>query len=87
MVALYEIIMTRSLTVVAPLLYSLHDGQELPIICVIVVFRTCAFSRVEVDRFPNSETVILVDHAGYGKAACIRLSNHQLCRVKMVYNW
>jgi hypothetical protein len=65
MVALYEDLVIRSLEGVAPLLHCLHDGQELPIVRVVVLFGTCAFSRVEVDRFDNPETVILVENARY----------------------
>jgi len=84
MVALYENHMIRSLKVVTPLLHSLHDGQELSTIRVVVLFGTCAFSRVEVDRTENPETVILVENARYGEAACIGQQNNQRCRVKMV---
>jgi hypothetical protein len=87
MVALYEDLMVRSLEVVAPLLQSLHDGQELSIVRVVVLFGTCAFPRVEVDWSENPETVILVENAGYGQAACIGLQNNRLCRVEMVENW
>jgi hypothetical protein len=68
MVAMYEDLMIRSLEVVARLLHSLHDGQELPIVHVVVLFGTSAFSRVEVNRSGNRETVILVENAGYGEA-------------------
>jgi len=61
--------MTQSLEVVAPLLLSLHDGQELPSIRVVVLFGTSAFSRVEVKRSENPESIILVENAGYGEAA------------------
>jgi hypothetical protein len=87
MVALYEDIVIRSLEVVAPLLHSRHDGQELLIVRVLVLFGTCAFWRVEVDWSVNPETVILVENAGYGEAACIGLRNNRLCQVKMVENW
>jgi len=87
MVALYEDLMIRSLEVVAPLHHSLHDGQELPIVRVVVLFGTCAFLRVEVDRSENPETVILVENAGYREAASIGLQNNQLCLIEMVENW
>jgi len=87
MVALYENLMIRSLEVVAPLLHSLYARQELPNVRVGVLFGTCAFSRVEVDRSENPETVVRVENAGYGEAACIGLQNNQLCRVEMVENW
>jgi hypothetical protein len=60
MVALYEDLMIHSLEVVAPLLHSPHDGQELLIVHVVVLFGTCAFSRVELDRSDIPETVISV---------------------------
>ena len=87
MVALYEDLMTRSLEVVAPLLHSLHNGQEFPIVRIVVLFGTCAFSREEVDWSVNPETVILVENASYGEATCIGLKNNRLCRVEMVENW
>jgi len=87
MVALYGDLMIRSLEVVAPLVDGLHDGQELPIVCVTVLFGTCAFWRVEVDRSENPETVILVQNTGYGEDVCIGLQNNQLCRVGMVETW
>jgi hypothetical protein len=71
--------MICSRKVVAPLLHSLPDGQELLIVHVIVLFCACIFSRVEVDRFENPETVILVENAKYGRAACIGLQNNRLC--------
>jgi len=79
MVALYEDLMIRSLEVVVPLLQSLHNGQELPIVRVVVLFGTYSFSRVDVDRSENTETVTVVENAGYGKAACISLQNNRLC--------
>ena len=48
MVELYEYHMIHSLAAVAPLRYSLNNGQELPIKCVIVLIGTCAFPRLEV---------------------------------------
>jgi len=87
MVALYEDLMIRSLQVVAPLLHSLHDGLDLPIVRVVVLFGTCPFWSVEVDRSENPETVILVEKPVYGEAACIALQNNQLCQIKMVENW
>jgi len=87
MVALYEDLIIRSLEVLAPLLDSLQDGQELPIVRVVVLFGTCAFSRVEVDRSENLETVILVENAGSGEATCIALQNNRLCRIEMVEDW
>ena len=87
MFALNEDHMIRSLEVVAPLLLSLHDGQELPMVCVVVLFGTCAFSRVEVDQSGNPENVILVENASYGETACIGLQNDWLCRIEMVENW
>jgi len=87
MVALYEDLMIRSLEVVAPLLHSLHDGQELPIVHVLVLFGTCGFSRAEVDWSENPETVILVVNAGYGEATCVGLQNNRLWRIEMVQNW
>jgi len=79
--------MIRSLEVEAPLLHSLHNGQEIPIVCVVVLFGTCAFSRVEVYRSENPKTVILVENVGYGEAACIGLHNNRLCRIEIVEDW
>jgi hypothetical protein len=87
MVSLFEDLMIRSIQVVVPLLQSLHDGQELPILRVIVLFRTCAFSRVEVDFSDNAETVILVKNSGYSEGACISLQNNRLCGIEIVENW
>jgi hypothetical protein len=67
MVALYEDLMIRSRKVVAPLVDSLHNRQEVPIVRVVVLLGTCACSRVEVGRSENSETVILVENAGLAK--------------------
>jgi len=87
MVALYEDIMICSLQIVAPLFHSLDDGQELPIVRVVVLFSICALSRIEVDCSENPETVILVKNAGYGEAACIGLQNNLPCQVEIVENW
>jgi len=84
MVVLYEDLMIHSLKVVAPLLHSPHDGQDFPIVSVVVLFSTFAFSRVEVDRSENPETVIPVENASHGETACIGLQNNRLCRVEMV---
>jgi hypothetical protein len=43
MVALCEDLLIGSLQIVAPLLHSLYDAQELPIVHVIVLFGTSAF--------------------------------------------
>ena len=77
MVALYEDLMIHSLQVVTPLLQSLHDGQELQIISVVVLLGTWAFSEVEADWFENSETIILVENTGDGEAAYIGLQRNQ----------
>lgn len=78
--------MIYSLAVVAPLLCGLHNGQELLIVSVVVLLSTCAFSTLNVEQFENLKTVILVEYAGYGKAACIGLQNTRLCQVEMVQN-
>jgi hypothetical protein len=75
--------MIRSLKVVAPFLDSLHERQELPIVRIVVLFGTCAFSTIEVDCSENPETVILVENSGCGEAACIGLPNKWLCRIEM----
>jgi hypothetical protein len=82
MVALYEDLMIGSLEGVAPLLHRLHDGQEHPIVHVVVLFATCAFSTVSVDHSENPKTIILIENAGYGKAACIGQQNNQLSSAK-----
>jgi hypothetical protein len=87
MVALYKDLMIRTLEVVAPWVHSLHDGQELQIVYVIVRFGTSAFSRVEVDLCENPETFLLVENAGYCQTACIGLQNNRLCRVVTVEIW
>ena len=79
MVTFYHDLMIRFLEVVVPLLYSLHHDQEHPIIYVMVQFGTCRFLRVDVDRSENRETLILVENAGYGEAACISQQNNRLC--------
>jgi len=87
MVTLYKDIMISPHEVVAPLLHSLHDGQELPIVSVVVLFGTCAFSRVEVDQSENRKTVVLVENSGYGVAACVGLQNNWLGQVEVDENW
>jgi len=82
--ACYEDLMIRSLEVVTPLLHVLNNGQQLQIVCVVVLFGTWAYSRVEVDLAENSETVVLVENPGYGKAASIALQNNLLCLIEMV---
>jgi hypothetical protein len=80
-------LLVRSLDVVAPLIQCLHDGQELLIVHVVVLFRTCAFPRVEVEWSENPETVIIVENADYPEAASIGLLHNRLSRVEMVANW
>ena len=78
--------MISSLEVVAPLLHSLHAVQEIPIVCILVLFGICALLRVKVEWFENPKTVIRVEDARYGEAASIGLQNNALCLVKMVEN-
>jgi len=66
MVALYKDLVIRSLEVVTPLLHSLHNGQEVPIARVAVLFGTRAYSGGEVDWSENAETFVLVENAGSG---------------------
>jgi len=63
----------RALQVVTPLDHSLQDGIFLLIVHVVALLCTWAFSRVEVDRAENPQTVVQVENAGYGEAACIGL--------------
>jgi hypothetical protein len=78
--------MIRSLKGVAPLLHSCNDCQECPIIRAIVLFGTCAFSKLEVDQTENPKTDILVENADYGKAACISMQNIWLRHLEIVEN-
>jgi hypothetical protein len=75
---LYEDYIFHSIEVLAPLLLSLHDGQELPIVHVVVLLSTYSYNRVEVDRFENPKSVLLVENAGYGHSACICRQNNRL---------
>ena len=77
MIAMYEDLMIWSLEVVVPLLHSVHNGQDLPIVRVVVLFGTLEISAVEVDRSENPENIVLVENAGNGEAACISLQNNQ----------
>jgi hypothetical protein len=58
MVALYVDLMIRFLEVVAPLLPSLHNGQELPMVRGVVLFGTWAFSSIDVDRSVRALTTV-----------------------------
>jgi hypothetical protein len=86
MVTLYEDLMVRSIEGVAPLNDSLHNGEELPIVHVVVLFGTCAFPILEVDWSENPETVMLVENAGCGEAAYIVLQTNRHCQVEIVEN-
>jgi hypothetical protein len=51
---------------------------------VVVLFVRGAFSRVEVYRSENGETVVLVEYTGDCEAAFVRLEDDRLCRVEML---
>jgi hypothetical protein len=48
-VALYQDLVICPLEVVSPLLHRLHDREEFPIVRVVVLFGSGAFSRLEID--------------------------------------
>jgi len=51
---------------------------------VVVLFGIGAFSRVEVDRWEDPESVELIENAGDCEAAGIGRQNDQLLRVEML---
>jgi len=84
MVALNQDLLISALEIVSPLFHCLDNRQELPIVCVVVLFGRRAFSRVEIDCAKNHEYVVLVKDAGDCETACIGLQNDQFLRVEML---
>ena len=86
MVAFCEDLMSYSLEVGMPIVHSVHDGQEVPIIHVTVLFRTWTLSRVECYKSDEVKTVVLVDNAGHGDALRITVINTPLSQFEMLQN-
>lgn len=84
---MYEDLIIPSHKVVVPLLNSLNDAQELPILHGVVMFGRCAFSRAEVDPCEQLETLIQVENAGNREVADFDRQSERLCRVEVVQNW
>jgi len=79
--------MIDAFEVVPPLFHRFHNGQELPIVSIVVLFGRGAFSGIEGDRPKSSEPIVLVEDASNCKAACISLQDDWLCWVEMLENW
>jgi len=72
-----------SLEVVVRLLQNLHNGQERLIVHMVILFRTSACLRVDVDLSENAETNIMVESAAKCKAGCFSLRNDLLRCLEM----
>jgi len=84
MVARDQDLVISALEIVSPLFHCLDNHQELPIVCVVVLFGGRAFSSVEIDWAKNPESVIVVKDAGDCEAACIGLQNDRFLRVEVL---
>jgi hypothetical protein len=87
MVALDQDLVISALEIVSPLFHCLDNRQQLPSVCVIVLFGGRALSRVEIDWAKNPESVVLVDDAGDCEAASIGLQNDRFLWVEVLEDW
>lgn len=84
MLALDQDLVIGALQIVSPLIQCFDDCYKLLIILVIVLFRQGALVRVDIDLSKQTESVILVKHAGNCDASCISLQNDQFLQVEML---
>lgn len=71
LVALDQDLVIGALDIVPRLFHYLDIGQQLPIVCIVVLFGGRACPRVEIDWVRNPESVVLVMHGVSSEAACI----------------
>jgi hypothetical protein len=83
-IALHQDLMLGTFEVVSPLFHRVHDHWDLPIVRVVVLFGSAAFSGVEVERLEDPESVELIENAGDCEAAGIGLQNDWLLQVEML---
>jgi len=77
----------HALETVFPFVHCLNQWQLLPLVCVVVLFDSRAFSRVEIDRAKNPESVPVVKQASIYEAASIGLQNNHVLRFDMMEDW
>ena len=83
-VTLDQDLLIGALEIVSPLFHFLQNGQELPMVQVIVLFGGGAFPRVKIDWAKNPESIVLVKDAGDCEAACIGLQNDRSLRGELL---
>ena len=86
MVALDQDLVIGAREVVYPLFDHVDDCQELPMIRVVVLFGRRAFSRVQIDRSKDPESVVLVKDGGDCEATCIGLQHDRILQDEMLEN-
>jgi len=61
-----------------------HDGQQLPIISVPILWGCRALTGVDIDRLENPETVVLIETARNSDSTRVHLENDRFGLIKIM---